>query len=62
MIKSPCKNCERKGCGAYHSKCKDYAAFIERNHERLQAQYKESTSSTLKAAQVLNMPKALKRK
>ena len=27
MIKAPCINCERKGCGAYHDKCELYLQF-----------------------------------
>lgn len=26
---SPCKDCEKKGCGAYHSQCKAYLEFVE---------------------------------
>lgn len=31
MVKpmSPCKECEKSGCGAYHSKCPGYLAFRE---------------------------------
>lgn len=25
----PCKDCEKKGCGAYHSQCKEYIEFTE---------------------------------
>ena len=24
---SPCKTCEKKGCGAYHSQCKPYLKY-----------------------------------
>lgn len=24
---APCKDCPRKGCGAYHDECPDYQAF-----------------------------------
>lgn len=27
MMKSPCVNCERKGCGSYHDQCEPYQAF-----------------------------------
>ena len=25
----PCKECDKKGCGAYHSKCKRYLEYQE---------------------------------
>lgn len=25
--KAPCKECPRKGCGAYHDKCKEFAEY-----------------------------------
>jgi hypothetical protein len=25
----PCKDCNKKGCGDYHSQCKEYQAFAE---------------------------------
>lgn len=25
----PCKDCENKGCGIYHSQCKDYLKYVE---------------------------------
>lgn len=25
----PCKNCERKGCGAYHDECEEFQAYKE---------------------------------
>lgn len=28
-VKSPCKNCPDKGCGAYHCECGRYMAFVE---------------------------------
>ena len=28
-IKSPCRECPDVGCGAYHSKCEKYLAFVE---------------------------------
>lgn len=28
-MNAPCKNCERCGCGAYHSQCKEYLRFKE---------------------------------
>ena len=29
MWKSPCMNCERKGCGAYHDQCKKFQAAVK---------------------------------
>ena len=29
MNNAPCKNCEMKGCGAYHSQCEKYLKFRE---------------------------------
>jgi hypothetical protein len=26
---NPCKDCERKGCGAYHDECEQYKSFKE---------------------------------
>lgn len=25
----PCKTCEKKGCGEYHSKCAEYLKYVE---------------------------------
>lgn len=25
----PCKDCEKKGCGEYHSNCKPYLEYVE---------------------------------
>ena len=27
-MKPPCKNCERKGCGAFHDECAEYQAYV----------------------------------
>jgi len=39
--KAPCKECERKGCGAYHSECERYQQYLnaqndynKANHDR----------------------------
>lgn len=32
-IAYPCKNCPRKGCGAYHSQCEPYQTAVKRNAE-----------------------------
>lgn len=29
----PCKDCENKGCGAYHSSCEPYLAFVKERNE-----------------------------
>lgn len=29
----PCKTCDRKSCGEYHSKCKPYQTFIKQQAE-----------------------------
>lgn len=29
MSNYPCKNCKRKGCGAYHDKCPEYKKYRE---------------------------------
>lgn len=29
MRVSPCKYCERKGCGSYHDECTDYLEWVE---------------------------------
>ena len=29
----PCKDCSKKGCGAYHSECKPYQEFVEKQKE-----------------------------
>lgn len=26
---SPCKGCEKQGCGAYHDKCEKYQEFLQ---------------------------------
>lgn len=32
-MKAPCKNCTRKGCGAYHDKCPEYMEFRKNQAE-----------------------------
>ena len=29
MKEAPCKDCPKKGCGAYHDKCPEYKEFKE---------------------------------
>lgn len=30
MANAPCKDCELKGCGAYHSECERYKDYLEK--------------------------------
>ena len=39
MKKSPCANCENKGCGSYHDKCEAYQEFAA--ERRLVSKIKE---------------------
>ena len=36
MNDSPCKHCERKGCGKYHDQCKRYKDFVENRQAYLE--------------------------
>lgn len=38
---APCKNCEKKGCGSYHSECLEYQKFIKENEEIKKKAYEE---------------------
>ena len=40
MSDPPCKDCQRKGCGAYHSQCQAYKEWAQQNGKRLDAQKK----------------------
>lgn len=45
MDDCPCKNCERKGCGAYHDQCEAYLAYrakMAEEHERKRTEYEEN--------------------
>lgn len=42
MSTAPCKDCERKGCGAYHSQCKEYLEFQRENEKRYKERKKEA--------------------
>lgn len=33
MIECPCRECERRGCGAYHDKCDKYQRYNEAQRE-----------------------------
>ncbi len=32
MKRSPCADCENKGCGAYHDKCEAYQEYAAERH------------------------------
>ena len=34
MVEAPCKYCEMRGCGAFHSQCEKYLAFVKENKRR----------------------------
>ena len=36
----PCKNCEKKGCGAYHDICEKYQAFREEKEKEYEERLK----------------------
>lgn len=43
-MECPCRYCEKKGCGAYHSQCEDYKLFQAereaiRHQKRLDGEY-----------------------
>lgn len=42
MSSAPCKNCEMKGCGAYHSQCEKYLKFREDCEKERVMRYHES--------------------
>ena len=42
MPTPPCKYCEKKGCGSYHTKCEAYQKFKEKNEEISKERKKES--------------------
>ena len=43
-MKCPCKVCPRKGCGSYHSKCKDYLEWKAELDEKNKAERTEKIS------------------
>lgn len=54
MRASPCKDCPKKGCGAYHSACKDYQEWNEENVEnRLKRLRASRNNDALKAMELL---------
>ena len=42
METSPCKTCERQGCGAYHSKCDKFQRWSQLNEERKKQRQEEA--------------------
>jgi len=54
MRECPCSDCPRKGCGAYHSVCKDYTEWDEENKrdrlERLRLVQINDTLTSLELA------------
>lgn len=36
----PCRECERKGCGTYHSECELYQAFLVENEKEKEVRKK----------------------
>lgn len=47
MQESPCKTCENKGCGAYHSSCEKYKKWMELNEERKRQKHTETLLDSL---------------
>lgn len=41
MGSGPCKDCERKGCGAYHSQCERYIEWRKKEDAIKEQRYKE---------------------
>lgn len=35
----PCKDCPKKGCGAYHDICEDYQSFRKLSEEKPKQEY-----------------------
>lgn len=50
-ILSPCKECERSGCGAYHDECPDFAIFREKVEQYRDAkeEYRQRRKHPVKA-------------
>ena len=44
-ILPPCKECDRKGCGAYHDQCEAYQEFLRLNAEKRKAEIDEHTKN-----------------
>lgn len=41
----PCKDCEKKGCGAYHELCEKYQAFRAEKLKEYEERLKKHTSN-----------------
>lgn len=62
MANAPCKDCELKGCGAYHSECekyKMYRAEVEQEHQR---RWEEDLKSLAPVVPISIQSKRLKEK
>ena len=42
-LNAPCKTCERKGCGSYHSECEAYQLYLKANEKDKERRFKEYT-------------------
>lgn len=42
MESSPCKTCEKQGCGAYHSQCEPFQRWLKLNEERKKKRHEEA--------------------
>ena len=49
----PCKDCEKKGCGAYHAKCEAYLSWKNDYTYRKEKDFIERTASYSEAKQKL---------
>lgn len=63
MRVSPCKSCDRKGCGSYHDECKEYLEWKEecKTYKKPPEYYrefiKETTYKSRKSGQFRNHKK-----
>ena len=48
-INCPCVNCEKRGCGIYHDKCKEYQVY-KKNRCKLNKKIKEHSSNNYGAS------------
>ena len=39
----PCKDCEKKGCGNYHSQCQKYLMYVQEKRLASERERKEKT-------------------
>lgn len=40
-MNAPCKDCEKKGCGYYHSQCERYRRYREEKDKEKEARIRE---------------------